>query len=56
MILLMNISYYIESLFSREYSRHNEKRILARGELISTALLHFLLSETGIPSRPASRP
>jgi aspartate kinase len=41
---------YIESLFSREYSRHNEKRILARGELLSTAFLHFLLSETGIPS------
>jgi aspartate kinase len=42
--------YYIESLFSREYSRHNEKRILARGELISTAFLYFLLSEIGIPS------
>ena len=41
---------YIESLFSREYSRHNEKRILARGELLSTAFLHFLLSEIGIPS------
>jgi len=41
---------YIDSLFSREYSRHNEKRILARGELLSTAFLHFLLSETGIPS------
>jgi aspartate kinase len=41
---------YVDSLFSREYSRHNEKRILARGELISTAFLHFLLSEIGIPS------
>ncbi len=41
---------YIDSLFSKEYSRHNEKRILARGELISTAFLHFLLSETGISS------
>jgi aspartate kinase len=41
---------YIITLFSREFSRHNEKRILARGELISTALLHFLLSEAGIPS------
>ena len=41
---------YIDSLFSREYSRHNEKRILARGELLSTAFLYFLLSETGIPS------
>ena len=41
---------YIINLFTREYSRHNEKRIVARGELISTALLHFLLSETGIPS------
>jgi aspartate kinase len=41
---------YIDSLFSREYSRHNEKRILARGELLSTAFLHFLLSEIGIPS------
>ncbi len=42
---------YIAGLFSREYSRHNEKRILARGELISTALLHFFLSETGIESK-----
>ena len=42
---------YIDGLFSREYSRHNEKRILARGELISTALLHFFLSEAGIASR-----
>jgi len=41
---------YIDSLFSREYSRHNEKRILARGELLSTAFLYFLLSEIGIPS------
>jgi len=41
---------YLVSLFSREYSRHNEKRILARGELLSTALLHFLLSELGIAS------
>lgn len=41
---------YIVTLFSREFSRHNEKRIVARGELISTALLHFLLSEEGIPS------
>jgi len=41
---------YVDSLFSKEYSRHNEKRILARGELISTAYLHFLLSEIGIPS------
>lgn len=41
---------YIISLFSREFSRHNEKRILARGELLSTAMLHFLLSEIGIAS------
>jgi len=41
---------YINTLFTREFSRHNEKRILARGELISTALLHFLMVETGIPS------
>jgi len=41
---------YIDSLFSREYSRHNEKRILARGELLSTAFLYFLLSEIGIPA------
>lgn len=41
---------YIISLFTREFSRHNEKRILARGELLSTALLHFLLSEAAIPS------
>jgi aspartate kinase len=41
---------FITSLFSREFSRHNEKRILARGELLSTALLHFLLLETGISS------
>lgn len=40
---------YVDSLFSKEYSRHNEKRILARGELISTAFLHFLLSEIGVP-------
>ncbi|MRR20079.1 aspartate kinase [bacterium] len=41
---------FIASLFNREFSRHNEKRILARGEMLSTALLHFLLSETDIPS------
>ncbi|MDX9772897.1 MAG: aspartate kinase [Bacteroidales bacterium] len=41
---------YIITLFSREFSRHNEKRIVARGELISSALLHFLLSEAGISS------
>lgn len=41
---------YIITLFTREFSRHNEKRIVARGELISTALLHFLLAEAGIPS------
>jgi len=41
---------YIIALFSREFSRHNERRILARGELLSTALLHFLLSESGIGS------
>ena len=41
---------YVTALFSREYSRHNEKRILARGELLSSAFLHFLLSEEGIAS------
>ncbi|MCU0378395.1 MAG: aspartate kinase [Bacteroidales bacterium] len=41
---------FIIELFSREFSRHNEKRILARGELLSTAMLHFLLSEEGITS------
>jgi aspartate kinase len=41
---------YIITLFSREFSRHNEKRILARGELLSSTFLHFLLSEAGIPS------
>ena len=41
---------YITELFAREFSRHNEKRILARGELLSTAMLHFLLSEEGITS------
>ena len=41
---------YIAALFTREFSRHNEKRIVARGELISTALLHFLLAEAGIAS------
>jgi len=41
---------YISGLFSREFSRHNEKRILARGELLSTALLHFFLTELGIGS------
>ena len=41
---------YIITLFSREFSRHNEKRILARGELLSSTFLHFLLSEAGITS------
>ncbi len=41
---------FITALFAREFSIHNERRILARGELISTALLHFLLSERGTPS------
>lgn len=41
---------YVDGLFSREYSRHNEKRILARGELLSTTLMHLLLCEEGIPS------
>lgn len=41
---------FVCTIFSREFSRHNEKRILARGELISTALLHFYLSEAGISS------
>jgi aspartate kinase len=41
---------YLLTLFARDFSRHNERRILARGELLSTALLHFLLSETGINS------
>jgi aspartate kinase len=41
---------FIINLLSRDFSLHNEKRILARGELLSTALLHFLLSEKGIPS------
>ena len=41
---------YINTLLSREFSRHNEKRIVARGELLSSTFLHFLLSEAGIPS------
>ena len=41
---------FITSILSRPYSLHNEKRIVARGELISTGFLHFLLAETGIPS------
>lgn len=41
---------FIDNLFARNFSRHNERRILAQGELLSTALLHFLLSETGIAS------
>jgi len=41
---------YIGNLFSKEFSRHNEKRILARGEMLSTALFHFLLSEKNITS------
>lgn len=41
---------FIVSLFSRDFSMHNEKRIVARGELISTALLHLLLAEKGIKS------
>jgi len=39
---------YISGLFSRQFSRHNEKRILARGELLSTGILHLLLSQAGI--------
>lgn len=41
---------FIFNLFARNFSKHNERRILAQGELLSTALLHFLLSETGIAS------
>jgi aspartate kinase len=41
---------YITEIISKGYSRHNEKRILARGELLSTALLHMLLSQEGISS------
>jgi aspartate kinase len=41
---------FILTLLSRQFSLHNERRILARGELISTALLHLLLSERGIAS------
>ena len=41
---------FITALFARPFSIHNEKRIVARGELISTGLLHFLLTERGIPS------
>jgi aspartate kinase len=41
---------YIITLFSREFNRHNEKRIVARGELLSSTFLHFLLSEAGISS------
>lgn len=41
---------FITDLFARPFSLHNEKRIVARGELLSTALLHFLLTELGIPS------
>jgi aspartate kinase len=41
---------YIKALFSREFSRHHEKRILARGELLSSAFLHFLLCEEGMAS------
>lgn len=41
---------YISGLFSREYSSHNERRILARGELLSTGLLQLLLTSEGIQS------
>ncbi|MGE5348495.1 MAG: aspartate kinase [Actinomycetota bacterium] len=41
---------FIAAMVSGKFSNHNERRILARGELISTAMLHFLLSERGIPS------
>lgn len=41
---------FITSLISGEPARGTDKMILARGELISTAFLHFLLSEQGIPS------
>ncbi|OPZ57492.1 MAG: Lysine-sensitive aspartokinase 3 [Bacteroidetes bacterium ADurb.BinA012] len=41
---------FIASLISGEPARGTDKMILARGELISTALLHFLLTEQGIPS------
>lgn len=41
---------FITSIFSRPFSPHNEKRIVARGELLSTSLLNLLLSEQNIPS------
>ena len=41
---------FISSLISGEPARGTDKMIVARGELISTALLHFFLSEKGIPS------
>jgi aspartate kinase len=47
------ISHHFEYLisFTRDLFTVNEERaILAQGELISTALFHYLLSEKGIPS------
>ena len=41
---------FISSLISGEPARGTDKMIVARGELISTALLHFFLAEKGIPS------
>ncbi len=42
--------FFITALFARPFSLHNEKRIVSRGELLSTSLLHFFLSERNIPS------
>jgi len=41
---------YIGDLIVNSFTKLQEKAILARGELISTALFHFLLSERNIKS------
>jgi len=41
---------YIGELVANSFSKLREKAILARGELISTALFHYLLSERNIKS------
>jgi aspartate kinase len=41
---------YIRNFVNRSFTALQEKAILAQGELISTAMFHFYLSETGVDS------
>ncbi|MCT4604366.1 MAG: aspartate kinase [Marinifilum sp.] len=41
---------YIKNFVNRSFTALQEKAILAQGELISTAMFHYYLSETGIDS------